>query len=219
MTEIQLSGPINGTHIAAARLACEEKGLSFGFEEPDLLKAGGFRLADLLNYLCERQPTLIHGELMLFDLEAILRYIDEGFPGPVLQPEGARDRALMTQIMAVTRHHLCPSAVGVVIAQRLFAPFLGGTTDLNLITRVLPAMRDALYAIEQLSLLAHDGERSEFLVGSDLSLADIMLLPIAGYLMKTPEGKDAIAASTRLARWWIAVSRRASWARARPQLG
>ena len=45
MTEIQLSGPINGTHIAAARLACEEKGLNFDFVEPDLLKAGGFRLA------------------------------------------------------------------------------------------------------------------------------------------------------------------------------
>ena len=43
-------------------------------------------------------------------------------------------------------------------------------------------------------------------MGSDLSLADIMLLPIAGYLMKTPEGKDAIAASTRLARWWIAAA-------------
>lgn len=219
MTDILLSGPINGTHVAAARLACEEKGLNYHFEEPDLLKAGGFRLADLLTYLCERQPSLSHAGLMLFDLEAILRYLDEAFPGPILQPEKARDRALMTQIMAVIRQHLCPSAVGVVIAQRLFMPFLGGATDINLITRVLPALRDALYAIEQLSLLSHDGERSEFLVGADLSLADIMLLPIVGYLMATPEGKDAIAASTRLSRWWIAVSRRASWSRARPNLG
>jgi glutathione S-transferase len=219
MTDILLSGPINGTHVAAARLACEEKGLSYHFEEPDLLKSGGFRLADLLTYLCERQPTLAHAGLMLFDLEAILRYLDEAFPGPILQPEKARDRALMTQIMAVIRQHLCPSAVGVVIAQRLFLPFLGGATDIQLITRVLPALRDALYAIEQLSLLSHDGERSEFLVGGDLSLADIMLLPIIGYLMATPEGKDAVTASTRLARWWLAVSRRASWSRARPNLG
>jgi glutathione S-transferase len=219
MTEIQLSGPINGTHVTAARLACEEKGLGYRFDEPDLLKAGNFRLADLLTYLCERQPTLSHGGLMLFDLEAILRYLDEGFPGPILQPEKARERALMTQIMAVIRQHLCPCAVGVVIAQRLFMPFLGGPTDLALVTRVLPALRDALYAIEQLSLLSHDGERSEFLIGEDLSLADIMLLPIVGYLMLTPEGKDAVNASTRLARWWLAVSRRASWSRARPSLG
>jgi len=219
MNNILLSGPMNGALVAAARLACEEKGLGYTLEEPDLLKSKGFRLADLLTYMCERQPTLSHAGLMLFDLEAILRYIDEGFPGPILQPERARDRALMTQIMAVTRQHLCPSALNVVIGQRLFMPFLGGHTDLTLITKVLPAMRDALYAVEQLSLLSHDGERSEFLVGGDLSLADIMLLPIVGYLMATPEGKTAIGASTRLSRWWLVVSRRAAWARARPQLG
>ena len=80
-----------------------------------------------------------------------------------------------------------------------------------------PAMTsDALYAIEQLSLLCHDGERSDFLVGGDVTLADIMLLPIAGYLMVTPEGREAIHASTRLARWWVVASRRAAWARAKP---
>lgn len=224
MSEILLSGPLNGTHMAAARLACEEKGLIYSVQEPDLLKAGGFRLAELLTYLCERQPTFTHGDvtragLMLFDLEAILRYVDEAFPGPILQPEAPRDRALMTQIMAVIRAHLAPSAVGVVIAQRLFMPFLGGATDFNLVTRICPAMQDSLYAIEQLSLLSHDGERSEFLIGRDLSLADIMLLPIVGYLMMTPEGKSAIGASTRLSRWWLSLSRRASWARSRPKLG
>lgn len=219
MTEILLSGPLNGTHVAAARLACEEKGLIYGVQEPDLLKAGGFRLAELLTYLCDRQPTLAHAGLMLFDLEAILRYVDEGFPGPILQPEHPRDRALMTQIMAVIRAHLAPSAVGVVIAQRLFVPFLGGAPDLGLVTRIIPAMQDSLYAVEQLSLLSHDGARSEFLIGRDLSLADIMLMPIAGYLMATPEGKTALNASTRLSRWWISLSRRAAWARCKPKLG
>jgi glutathione S-transferase len=224
MSEVLLSGPLNGTHVTSARLACEEKGLTYQVQEPDLLKAGGFRLADLLSYLCERQPTLSHGDvtragLMLFDLEAILRYVDEAFPGPILQPENPRERALMTQVMAVIRVHLGPSAVGVVIAQRLFVPFLGGTPDFNLVARICPAMQDSLYAIEQLSLLSHDGAQSEFLIGRDLSLADIMLLPIAGYLMATPEGKAAIGASTRLSRWWLSLSRRASWARSKPKLG
>lgn len=219
MTEILLSGPLNGTHVVAARLACEEKGLFYSVQEPDLLKAGGFRLAELLTYLCDRQPTLSHAGLMLFDLEAILRYVDEAFPGPILQPEHPRDRALMTQIMAVIRTHLVPSAVGVVIAQRLFMPFLGGVPDLGLVTRIQPAMQDALYVIEQLSLLSHDGEHSEFLIGADLSLADIMLLPIAFYLMATSEGKSALNGSTRLFRWWLATSRRAAWARSKPKLG
>ncbi len=219
MTEVLLSGPLNGTHVAAACLACEEKGLIYQVQEPDLLKAGGFRLTELLTYLCDRQPTLGHAGLMLFDLEAILRYVDEGFPGPILQPENPRDRALMTQIMAVIRAHLAPSAIGVVIAQRLFVPFLGGVPDLASVTRIIPAMQDSLYAIEQLSLLSHDGSQSEFLIGVDLSLADIMLMPIAGYMMGTPEGKTALNASTRLSRWWISLSRRAAWARCKPKLG
>lgn len=218
MTEILLSGPLSGNHLVTAQLACEEKSILYAVQEPNLLKTGGLRLADVLTYLCDRQPTLSHAGLMLFDVEAILRYVDEAFPGPILQPEDPRERALMSQIMAVIRVHLAPSAVGVVIAQRLFVPFLGGVPDLGSVTRVIPALQDALYAIEQLSLLSHDGNQSEFLIGLDLSLADIMLMPIAGYLTETPEGKAALNSSTRLSRWWLSLSRRTAWARCKPRL-
>ncbi len=74
-------------------------------------------------------------------------------------------------------------------------------------------MTDALTAIEQISLAAHDGEKSELLIGPQVTLADIALMPIAAYLTMTPEGQKAIAASRRLSRWWLSVSRRPSLAR------
>jgi glutathione S-transferase len=80
-------------------------------------------------------------------------------------------------------------------------------------------MTDALNAIEQISTQAHHGENSELLIGPQVSLADIALMPIAAYLTMTPEGQTAIAASRRLSRWWLSVSRRPSLARAWPGLG
>jgi glutathione S-transferase len=80
-------------------------------------------------------------------------------------------------------------------------------------------VNDALAAIEQISALAHDGEQAEMLLGARVSLADIALMPIAAYLTMTPEGQTAIAASRRLSRWWLSVSRRPSLARSWPGLG
>jgi glutathione S-transferase len=218
MDEILISGPRNAPFVAACLFALEEKGVFYRLSEPDILKSGEFRLSDLVRYQAERQPSLKHGDLVLFDVEAILRYVDEAFPGPILQPEGPRERALMMQIIAVIRAHLHPSGIGIIAAQLLFAPFFGGVPDLAQVERVRPAMVDSLVAIEQLSLLCHDARRSDFLVSNDLCLADILLAPIAHYLMLTEEGHACFDASSRLSRWWLAVAGRPAWARIRPEL-
>ncbi len=79
-------------------------------------------------------------------------------------------------------------------------------------------VNDAQSSIEQISVSAHDGESAEMLRGGRVSLADIALMPIAAYLTMTPEGQTAIAASRRLSRWWLSVSRRPSLARSWPGL-
>src|SRR5690606_26779094 len=48
-----------------------------------------------------RVPTLVHDGFVLYETTAIARYVDEAFSGPQLQPEDARDRARMNQIVAV----------------------------------------------------------------------------------------------------------------------
>ena len=218
MPELVLTGPANSTFVCAARLALDEKGVAYRLAQPDVLKSGGFRLGDMLHYLVAQQPRLDHGRFALFEAESILRYVDAGFEGPALQPADARSCALMVEIVSVIRDHLHPTAIGAVVAQRLFTPFLGGVTDYGAIADALPALGDALLVVEQLSFAAHDGEKSELLVGPGLSLADITLMPIAAYLLMTDEGRQAFAKSKRLARWWLAVSRRPSLARAWPRL-
>jgi glutathione S-transferase len=219
LAEIELHGPANSTFVCAARVALEEKGVLYHLIEPDILRARGFRLADLLRYLAAQQPRLVEGEFALFDAESILRYVDEGFEGPSLQPSAARPRAMMVEIQGVIREYLHPAAIGKIATQRLFAPFLGSPADMRAVEEAVPSMTDALTAIEQLSLAAHDGEKTELLVGPQVTLADIALMPIAAYLTMTPEGQKAIASSRRLSRWWLSVSRRPSLARSWPGLG
>lgn len=218
MADLELHGPANSSFVCAARVALEEKGIAFHLVEPDILRNRGFRMADLLHYLASQQPRLVEDGFVLYDCDSILRYIDEGFAGPVLQPPDARPRALMGEVQNVIREHLHPVAIGKIATQRLFAPFLGATPDLKLVAEAAGSLSDALTAIEQLSLSAHDGERSELLIGPQLTLADIALMPIMAYLSMTPEGQNAIAASRRLSRWWLSVSRRPSLARSWPGL-
>ncbi|HVZ00171.1 MAG TPA: hypothetical protein VHA35_11740 [Dongiaceae bacterium] len=219
MAEIELHGPANSSFVCACRVALEEKGVVYHLIEPDILQARGFRLADLLRYLAAQQPRLADGEFALHDWESILRYVDEAYDGPALQPADAMTRALMVEIQGVIRDYLHPAAIGKIATQRLFAPFLGGSTDMRIVEEAVAPLNDALNAIEQISASAHDGGSAEMLLGARVSLADIALMPIAAYLTMTPEGQAAIAASRRLSRWWLSVSRRPSLARAWPGLG
>lgn len=219
MSEIELHGPANSSFVCAARVALEEKGVVYHLIEPDILQSRGFRLGDLLRYLAAQQPKLVIDDFALYDCDSILRYIDEAYDGPALQPADAKTRALMVETQGIIRDYLHPAAIGKIATQRLFAPFLGGSTDMRLVEEAVAPVNDALNAIEQLSASAHDGEQAEMLLGARVSLADIALMPIAAYLTMTPEGQTAIAASRRLSRWWLSVSRRPSLARSWPGLG
>ena len=219
MADIELHGPANSSFVCAARVALEEKGVLYTLIEPDILRHRGFRLADLLRYLAAQQPRLVEGGFALFDCESILRYVDEAYQGPALQPADPKTRAMMVEIQGVIRDYLHSPAIGRIATQRLFAPFLGSPTDIRIVEEAVQPMTDALAAIEQLSLAAHDGEKSELLIGPQVTLADIALMPIVAYLTMTPEGQKAVAASRRLSRWWLSVSRRPSLARSWPGLG
>lgn len=220
MADIELHGPANSSFVCAARVALEEKGVVYHLIEPDILQTRGFRLGDLLRYLAAQQPKFIAGDFALFDCDSILRYVDEAYQGPALQPADARTRALMVEIHGIIRDFLHPAAIGKIATQRLFAPFLGGTPDMRIVEEAVAPLNDALNAIEQISISAHDGSNdAEMLLGARVTLADIALMPIAAYLTMTPEGQTAIAASRRLSRWWLSVSRRPSLARSWPGLG
>jgi len=60
---------------------------------------------------------------------------------------------------------------------------------------------------------------SGFLVGGELTLADLYLMPIYDYFQNTPESKAVLAKHPGLTAWWQQVGGRPSVAATKPALG
>jgi len=209
MKKIILWGPSTSVWLAAARMVCSEKNIAYSFEkapEPDH-QWGPDHAARLMLL---QAPALRDGGFCLFTGEAILRYLDDGFPGPSLLPIYARTRGLASEMLAIIREYVMESAIGALGLQRLLLPRFNVKPNDDICAQGLTVLKDALLVLEQLSYLAHDGERSEFLTGPDIALPDIALMPVFYYLNQVEEGKALIENSPRLARWWLEVEKRHS---------
>jgi glutathione S-transferase len=204
---------LHGYHLSVylriARLALEEKGVAYERVEvnpfsPDRPTA----YLDLHPF--GRVPVLVHDGFALYETGAITRYIDRAFPGPPLQPLEPRRLARMDQILGVIDAYAYWPLVRQVFAQRIARPRQGIAPDEGEIAKGLAAAPQVLDALER---LASDGR---FLVGPDLSLADLHLGPMIAYFAEAPEGAALLPAYPRLAAWWARASARPSMAATDP---
>ncbi len=212
MATVTLHGPGFSTYVRTARLALEEKGVDYELEEFNFI-ADGMPEAHLARHPFGKVPALTHGDFVLYEVCAIGRYIDEAFEGPALQPADAKGRARVTQIGSIIDSYTYPPALGSIVIQRLVTPMLGGTPDEAAIAEALPKADKAMQVLNDMIM-----ERSH-LVGDALSLADLHLVPIYDYFMKTPEGERVLDGTPGLRRWWSAISARPSVKKTEPQLG
>jgi glutathione S-transferase len=91
----------------------------------------------------------------------------------------------------------------VISFNRLLAPLLGKTPDEAAVTAAIPKATTCLDALEQLK------GNNRFMVGSDISLADLMLAPQLATFMSTPEGQHLLPGRA-LADWLAMMSERPS---------
>jgi glutathione S-transferase len=197
-------------YVFAARLGLAEKGVPHRFAE---MPMGAHRSPEHRErHPFGRIPVFEHDGFWLYETQAILRHVDEAFAGPPLQPEGAVERARMSQIIGIVDWYLFPGPTAAIAWERLMVPALGGTPDLAAVQAAVPALGLCLGEIARLM----GGNR--FLAGDRFSLADIHAFPQINYLALTPEGKDALAPHPRLAEWIARVAARPALAEARPKM-
>ena len=210
MSRPVLSGPAYSTHVMAARLAFEEKGAAYDFEDYDPL-SDRLRPADELARLAvERMPMLRHAGFSLYDAATIMRYADEAFPGPALQPADPRERACMNQVLVLVQDQLHAVLVRRIALPRVLLPMMGGEGDAPAAAAALPVAGRCIAALETLVV------EGQFLIGSSLTLADLYLLPIFAYFAATPEAAGLLASAPRLQGWWRRLKDRPSHLRVRP---
>jgi glutathione S-transferase len=213
MAKPVIYGPTYSTYARTVRLALEEKGVDYDLVEVDLLQGGHQTPEHLARQPFGKVPAFEHDGFALYETDAILRYIDETFPGTDLMPADRRARARMNQALSIIGSYAYPSMIGQIFIQRALMPMLGNASDEAAVAAALPKAETCLKALEQLI----DGNR--YLAGDQLSLADLLLAPVYDYLSQTPEGQKLLQGTPKLRRWWEELRTRPTVARTRPALG
>lgn len=151
-----------------------------------------------------RVPVLQHGPFTIHETAVICRYLDEALPGPVLQPEDARDRARMAQVVAIADADGYRPLVRQVFAHRVFRPAEGLVPD--------PAILAAGLEAAGLVLRVLDGivQEGRVLGPERITLADLHLAPIIAAFVQAPEGADLLADHAALSGWWDGIRGRSS---------
>jgi glutathione S-transferase len=208
MTDVTIYGPAMSTHVRTVRLACAEKGVSHAVEEVDFYSADYRRIHPF-----NKVPALRHGDFVLYETEAICRYIDRAFPGPALQPADVKSLARMDQWLSAIADYIYPVMIEELVWERLVVPMEGGQPDEAIITAAVPKM------VEQIAILERALSAGPFLAGKEVSLADFHLFPIINYVRVTPEGEEALAKAPRLMAWFGRIAARPSAAATDPTRG
>lgn len=185
MADVELHGFLHCPYAWRTRIAAAEKGVPFDFvaidaEPPD---------SRVQHNPERRSPLFVAGDVRLVESMVIVQYIDEAYPGPALQPAGARDRAemrlAMAQIGARLEHH---AAAGAVLDEAAHKRIAAG----------LAALEERL------------GSGSLFLGGETPSVADAMVWPFLAALEKL-QSMNVGADRPRAFAYWARVRARPSY--------
>jgi glutathione S-transferase len=143
-----------------------------------------------------RMPVLEQDSFVLYETQAILRYLDRVLPTPRLTPPDARAAARMDQILNVSDWYLFQGVANVIAFQRIVGPkVMGLTPDEQIIAAAMPK---AHIVVGELSRLL--GEQGYF-VGDSVSLADLHVAPQLDFLSMTPEWAVLSAGRGNLDAW------------------
>jgi glutathione S-transferase len=203
-----LLGDPRSTHVRSARMAFVEKGISYELD-PQPPHSEAVNAVHPLGKI----PVLRSGSLQLFETSAIMRHVDEAFPGPKLLPETAADRARAEQWISSVHCYFFDSMIRRYVLQYIFPKGADGKPDRAVIDGALSDMKTHFGIID-----AAYGNRN-FLVGEQATLADLFLAPIVFYVQNMPEGKDVLAPLANVRRAHAAMAERESYKATVPPTG
>lgn len=208
MAKPEIIGSVRSTYTWAVRMVCEEKGIEYVLTEkplhaPELLSIHPFG----------KMPVLRHGDVELFESKAIATWLDRSFPDPYVFPSDPLLAALTEQWVSLVNTVMDATLIRTYLFAYIAPKTSDGTPDRAAIDAVMPAVR------EQLGVLDKAVAATGHLAGDLFTFADINLLPILYRVRQAPEGAEALAAATHLARYYDRHAARPSFVRTMPPAG
>jgi len=202
-------GDPRSSYVRTVRMALEEKGVAYTLQpasphSPEILAHNPFG----------RMPVFCDGPIAIYETRAILGYLEEAFDGPSLLPQwGVTAHARVEQWISVINCHAYDAMVRRYVLQYVFPKGKDGQPDRAVIDAAVPDIARHLEAFEQAY-----GNR-DYLVGSEVSMADLFLAPILAYVGMFPEGAELLAKLPNVQRAHAVMRARPSFAATQPQLG
>ncbi|TIP27729.1 MAG: glutathione S-transferase family protein, partial [Mesorhizobium sp.] len=189
-------------YVRIVRLVLEEEGIGYELVPVDIFAADGIPSWYFDHQPFGRIPAFEHDGFRLHETSAITRYVDEAFDGPALQPIEARPRATMNQIIGMLDAYAYRAMVWDVAVERLEKT----PPDEALIANGLLQAAKVLRALTSLKAAG------PWLLGEQLTLADLHAAPIIGYFVKVADGQKLLAEFPDIRGWWARIAGRESFA-------
>jgi|CZKU01.1.fsa_nt_gi glutathione S-transferase len=161
------------TYSRRVRIALLEKNLEVDEIEVDMAARAHRKEPYLTLNPYGRVPTLVDGDLVLYESTAILDYIEARFPEPSLVPADIKQRALVDMHMKLCDLQFTRPG-GVVIFSKRFIPEAKWRLD---------EMAKARGEVEKhFKILERQLEGQAFLAGDSYTLADVCYVPFLEFM-------------------------------------
>jgi len=203
MGNIKIHGPSFSTYVRTIRMIAHEKGLSYDLVPVQLGSPEHNKFHPF-----GKMPVLEVDGQKFHESLAMAIYLDETLEGPRLQPITVLEKARMFQFISQT----CDYGYQAMIRQFVL-PKMGFRQESE--DSVAAGTEETG---RQLSLWDADLKTSDYLVGNDLSLADLFLLPIIYWVNSLPEGQELMKEKEAVKRWYALMEKRDSFAETVPQM-
>jgi glutathione S-transferase len=202
MSRMIVHGVPGSPYVRAALLTLEEKGAEYELATmaPGTLK----QQPHLSRHPFGRIPAFEHDGWMLYETQAIMRYVDAVASGPRLQPEDPRAAARMNQLIGIADWYLMPQVSATITFNRVVAPRFNRPVDEDVIAKAIPNARICIAEIGRLL----DGHA--WMAGEVLSLADLLLAPHLSMFAQAPEGAQILQEHENLNSWLARIEARPS---------
>jgi glutathione S-transferase len=195
---------IPGSPFARAVLATlEEKGATYRIAP--ILPGGQKSEPHLSLHAFGRMPVLQQGSFVLYETQAILRYLDRILPEPSLTPRDAKHAARMDQAININDWYLFQGVSNVIVAQRVIFPALFGLAPDE--AAIAEAMPKAHVVFGELARLLGN---NKYFAGDLMSLADLSIAPQMDMFVGLPEWEPLTKAYQNLLTWLATMSVRPS---------
>ena len=197
--EIVVHGIVGSPYMRIALLGLEEKRIPYRIAA--MAMGASKAPAHLARHPWGRIPVIEDGDLVLFEAQAILRYLERRQPTPRLIPLDIKAEARMNQLMGVVDWYVFPQLNATITFNRVVAPHLGLPVNDEAVAAALPQARKCVAALAGL-LQGRSPDHPD--------LADLMLGPHLSMFFRAPEGAEILREYPALLAWLSAFQSRPS---------